>query len=222
MSRRPIRGSFGLGVDPVRSSSGEGARAGGIYSPGPMRAWLSPSLLAALASCAAPVASPPPSPAAAPDARTVATTYRSMRAMTAEPVRVDAGLAMLCRGMTPADVRKVRTAHGPHALTEVRIFMNDAAAVAFAAPGAKYPVGSVVVKEKTALRCGQEGGHDGVGAMIKRTPGYDPAHGDWEYLYFEDVASIESGRLASCIDCHSGAASADYVFGHWADGSCAK
>jgi len=157
-----------------------------------------------------------------PDARAIAATYRSLRAMTAEPVRVDAGLAMLCRGVTPADVRKVRDAHGPHALTAVRVFMNDAAAGAFATPGTKYPVGSVIVKEKTALRDGQDGGHDGVGGMIKRAPGYDPAHGDWEYLYFEDAASVECGRIASCIDCHSGAAAADFVFGHWADGSCAK
>jgi len=54
--------------------------------------------------------------------------------------------------------------------------------------------------------------------MIKRRPGYDPAHGDWEYFYFEDANKVESGKMNSCIQCHSGAADKDYVFGGWARG----
>ena len=29
--------------------------------------------------------------------------------------------------------------------------------------------------------------------MIKRPPGYDPQHGDWEYFYFEQPTTVESG-----------------------------
>src|SRR5436190_1357104 len=50
---------------------------------------------------------PQPAPAAAsaqPDARQVAATYQTLRAMTKEPVFVDPGLAMLCRGATQAEV----------------------------------------------------------------------------------------------------------------------
>ena len=194
---------------------------------------IAPGILtcAALAGCAGPGGTPKPPSAAPerPDARQVAATYRSLRPMTSEPVLVDPGLAMLCRGVTVADVRKAREASGPHAHAAVRIYMNDAAAGAFGKPDTRYPVGSVIVKEKRAQPylsaiepSGAKRDHDGVGGMIKRAPGYDPDHGDWEYLYFEDPARIECGRIASCIDCHSGAAAADYVFGHWADGSCAK
>jgi hypothetical protein len=60
--------------------------------------------------------------------------------------------------------------------------------------------------------------NDGVGGMIKRGAGYDSAHGDWEYFYFEDARKIESGRISSCVQCHTGAANKDYVFGGWASG----
>jgi hypothetical protein len=51
--------------------------------------------------------------------------------------------------------------------------------------------------------------------MIKRPPGYDPDHGNWEFFYFEDPVKIESGKIASCVDCHN-IARQDHVFGDWA------
>lgn len=166
---------------------------------------------------------PTGSTAELPDARHVAATYRSLRSMTPDPVLVDPGLAMLCRGATLSDVQKARRTAGPHAHTAVSIYMNDLAADAFGKPGTTYPVGSTIVKEKRALPYlsasqPQEWttDHDGVGGMIKRSPGYDPEHGDWEYFYFEDPSAIESGRIVSCIECHGGAAARDFVFGRWA------
>ena len=145
--------------------------------------------------------------------------------MTKQPVFVDPDLAMLCRGATRAEVEAAREVSGPHAHAAIRIFMNKLAADEFAKPTPAYPVGSIVVKEKRALAhrsTTQPGGMtqatDGVGGMIKRPPGYDPAHGDWEYFYFESPAKIESGTMSSCVQCHSGAAGKDYVFGGWAGG----
>jgi hypothetical protein len=101
--------------------------------------------------------------------------------------------------------------------------MNDPAARSFRENAASYPVGSIIVKEKKAMsyRAGDRSSamtkaRDGVGGMIKRPPGYDPEHGDWEYFYFEDAAKIERGKIASCVQCHAGAAGKDYVFGNWA------
>lgn len=174
---------------------------------------------ASLAGCAAPVDPPQPSRAAsnAPDAGEVASGYRSLQLMTKEPVFVEPALALLCRGVTPAEIQKARDAAGPHALATVRIFMNDLAAATFGTPDVQYPVGSIVVKEKGNTRLPAPDGvvHDGVGGMIKRAPGYDPENGDWEYFYFEDVAKIERGRIAACIGCHRRAAESDFVFGNW-------
>ncbi len=102
--------------------------------------------------------------------------------------------------------------------------MNELAENAFRRRSSAYPVGSVVVKEKTALGYMSEGNeqtmtrpHDGVGGMVKRPPGFDAAHGDWEYFYFEEPSRIESGRISSCVQCHGGASARDHVFGGWAE-----
>lgn len=142
-----------------------------------------------------------------PTAEEVADTYHDLRLMTPEPVFVDPGLAALCAGPTPAQQREARDRSGPHAMAEINIYMNALAAEAFGRSEGRYPVGSIIVKEKS----------DGdAGGMIKRAAGYDPKHGDWEY-FFKDYGGVEAGRIASCVQCHSGAATSDYVFGHWKD-----
>jgi hypothetical protein len=170
-------------------------------------------------------ADPPPPATDQPDVRQIAATYHTLRPMTKEPVFVDPGLAMLCRGATQAEVEAARKVSGPHAHTAVTIFMNDLAANSFGKPNVTYPVGSIIVKEKKALGYWSTTqpremttANDGVGGMIKRPPGYDPAHGDWEYFYFEDPNKVESGKMNSCIQCHTGAARKDHVFGNWAAG----
>jgi hypothetical protein len=157
----------------------------------------------------------------------LARNYAELTLITAEPVLVDPQLASLCVGIRPQFVDDAQKENGPHAHTSVRIFMNEIATGAFRDAAAKYPVGSVIVKEKQGL------GYDlvnddgelkrnaaktasGVGGMIKRPAGYDPDHGDWEYFYFEEPAKVEQGRIASCVECHRGAAATDYVFGGWA------
>jgi len=179
-----------------------------------VRSWVARlAVLASLANCAGPddwirvrraTAGGP-----SPDVREVAATYRALRPMTEEPVLVEPALALLCRGATSADLALAREVAGPHALTTVRIYMNEVAAEAFGARGIESPGAP-------------SGGHDGVGGMIKRAPGYDPANGDWEYFYFEDASAVESGRIASCIACHRGSADRDFVFGDWARESARK
>lgn len=176
------------------------------------------AVLASLTNCAGPDDRPRARRAAAegpaPDVREVAATYRALLPMTKEPVLVEPALALLCRGATAADLAWARDAAGPHALTTVRIYMNEVAAEAFGASGPRYPVGSIIVKEKGTTMPGLA--HDGVGGMIKRAAGYDPANGDWEYVYFETSGDVESGRITSCIACHRRAAERDFVFGEWA------
>lgn len=140
---------------------------------------------------------------------------------------------MLCRGATAQEVQAARAKYGPHANASVVIYMNDAAATAFRAKAAAYPVGAVVIKEKKLGAHHDEAGNwvpaagDGVGGMIKRAAGYDPEHGDWEYFYFDQSSAydmstvvkpafkVESGRIASCAQCHDAAKRTDYVFGSW-------
>ena len=161
--------------------------------------------------------------APAPQIAEIAKDYKKLHAMTPDRVFVDPGLAMLCRGASQRDVEEAQKKSGPHAHTSIRVYMNDLAAGAFKESAKAYPVGAVIVKEKSGLNYWSSEGdrkskktHDGVGGMVKRAPGFDPAHGDWEYFYFEDAAKIESGKIASCVACHAGAAGRDFVFGSWA------
>ena len=117
--------------------------------------------------------------------------------MTPKAVFANPEFARLCVGASRVDVEGARKTEGPHAHTAVFVYMNEPAARAFPAKGAKYPVGAVVVKEKHGLLYRGDGPGrdlrtpDGVGGMIKRPAGYDPEHGDWEYFYFEKADRIE-------------------------------
>ena len=136
-------------------------------------------------------------------------------------VFVNAELALYCRGASKQEVEALRVKYGPHANTGILIYMNKLAADAFATNASAFPVGAAIVKQKTNLGYTDKDGkrvHDadtGVGGMLKRPAGYDPKHGDWEYFYFEDSKKIESGRITSCVQCHSSAKDKDYVFGTW-------
>ena len=157
----------------------------------------------------------------------LACSYAELMLITKEPVLVDQQLARLCIGISQQAVDDERKRNGPHAHTSVKIYMNEIAAEAFRDGSTAYPVGSVIVKEKLGLEydlIDSDGERErkaaktasGVGGMIKRPPGYDPEHGDWEYLYFEDPAKVEHGKIASCVECHRGVSATDYVFGGWA------
>jgi Cytochrome P460 len=145
-------------------------------------------------------------------AKDVSRDYRQLRLMTKYPVSVDPALAGLCRGMTPGEIADARKRSGPHAISSINIFMNNVAVDAFQRSRTPYPVGSVIVKEKCEYR-----DPVGVGGMIKRPPGYDPENGDWEYFYSEATSALESGKIGSCVECHRGASSRDYVFADWAN-----
>ncbi len=128
---------------------------------------------------------------------------------------------MLCAGVFQTNVDAARIKFGPHANTGILIYMNKLAAEAFGTNAAVFPVGAVIVKQKTMggyFDKNRKLVHDAgteVGGMVKRSSGYDPGHGDWEYFYFEDAGKIESGRISSCVQCHESAKSKDYVFGTW-------
>jgi hypothetical protein len=158
-----------------------------------------------------------------PKVTDIATNFTNYHQVTAAPVYVNPELAMSCIGASLGQVEEAREKHGPHANTAITIYMNDPAVKTFPARTQPYPVGSVIIKRKSihGYNMGnssnrvQPAANTGVGGMIKRPPGYDPANGDWEYFYFENPKKIESGRIASCVQCHVSAKGSDYVFGSW-------
>jgi len=99
---------------------------------------------------------------------------------------------------------------GPHSHGFVHLYASPEAAQAIAARSDRFPVGSVIVKEKI----GEKNVVTDVGGMIKRAPGYDTANGDWEFFFHTPGGEFTSGKMANCIDCHNNSPH-DHVFSVW-------
>ena len=153
------------------------------------------------------------------DIKNLASTYKMLKRVTDKPVYIDPQLAMLCIGASEEDVKNAQKTKGPHAMGIVYIYMNDLASTAFENESYSYPVGSIIIKDKNISSYRTSNGSvkpkDGVGGMIKRESTYDPKNGNWEYFYFETPDSIESGKIKSCVECHSNTSKTDYVYGGW-------
>jgi hypothetical protein len=164
---------------------------------------------------------PSPSSGTQPLISEIAAGFTNYQQITKTMVYVNPELAMLCRGVSKEAMDAARIEFGPHANTGILIFMNKPAADAFATNANAFPVGSVIVKQKVIPGYMDKDGKrvrdtgTGAGGMVKRPSGYDSQHGDWEYFYFEDAAKIESGRISTCVQCHTAAKDKDYVFGTW-------
>ena len=158
-------------------------------------------------------AEPPTKPNAPPDrgeAAPAGVDYAGWPSLTPEPIR------MLDRAFIMCDYAAAPRKHDPHIADPegaIKVFANPAAhAHLMAKRAGALPVGAAVVKEKLA---GPKADRlVAYAAMIKRDAGYDPKHGDWEYVFADlgDRGKVQRGRLANCIACHSGAASRDYLF----------
>ena len=84
---------------------------------------------------------------------------------------------------------------------------------------AEYEVGTVFVKENYIAHQGSVGDPLSLTTMIKHKPGYDPDHGDWEYIQSDSKGNIILRGKASdalvnkvCADCHSSMDERDYIF----------
>jgi hypothetical protein len=73
-----------------------------------------------------------------------------------------------------------------------------------------FPVGSIIVKEKLLQADSPQ--PEALGMMIKREEGFNPAGGDWEYVYWTADSVTQGEALAHCQECHLGQTETDSVF----------
>lgn len=140
-----------------------------------------------------------------------ATFYREFKRLTKEPRHVAPLTATLCITPSKELMDKEKAMTGPHHQNWIQIYANSIAADSIAAKGAKFPEGAVIVKEKLS---GDGNSMTGIGGMVKRAKGYDPANGDWEFFFYTPGGDFTTGKLANCIDCHNGG-KRDHVFSVW-------
>lgn len=137
--------------------------------------------------------------------------YGSWTQLMDQPASISAEIANLCRSLTVPEMQFSMSDHGKDRL--LLYWGNAEAAPGFMAKDVPFPVGAAIVKEKFSPS-GSGMMLVGKGAMIKRAPGFDPAHGDWEFAYWEASSGILAGaaEAESCGNCHAGAAATDFVF----------
>jgi hypothetical protein len=174
-------------------------------------------LIAVLAGCHRPPATPvAETPVAQP---TGEIDFADWPAATDSPVHVSPLATYFCalyrapdspRGWVQNGGEK---RHGPHFQHWIVVRVSPTAIEPFKAGDAPMPVGTTVVKEKHTDILAKEPVAE-YGAMVKREPGYDPEHGDWEYVYvvLKPQKNVTRGRLESCIECHAHAKDQDYLF----------
>ena len=140
-----------------------------------------------------------------------ATFYREFKRLTPTPRLVAPLTAELCITPPKEMLDKEKAMTGPHHRHVIHIYANASAADSIAANEAKFPEGAVIVKEKLG-----DDAHPvtGIGGMVKRAKGYDPANGDWEFFFYTPGGDFTAGKLANCIDCHNGG-KRDHVFSVW-------
>lgn len=152
-------------------------------------------------------------PAAAPNPAE-GIDYAKFTAVNEKPIQVEMRLLTLCS--VRVGEKEIKDTFGPHLGGGVKYFLNAEAEKAVKAdPKAAMPVGAIIVKEKLKLADGKATKLTAYGAMVKREKGYDPEHGDWEYVYADlsgATPKIERGKIESCARCHAIAKERDYLY----------
>jgi hypothetical protein len=111
--------------------------------------------------------------------------------------------------------REEKTPSNPHEKgieTFARYFANESAQAEIYKDAPKFPVGSIIVREK--LLTEKDTTPALVAVMIKREKGFSRKTGDWEYMVVAGDLNRPQKRekTGSCSQCHAAAAGTDFVF----------
>lgn len=122
-------------------------------------------------------------------------------------LRLQDQVASLCRST------KLSGKEAPHGAKWAVTKTNELAQSALANPGRRhFPEGSILIKEKYSASSG--GSPMLYTAMIKRTRGFNPQAGDWEYFVVNLGPSRDVIRtgMDGCIKCHQMVSGYGHVF----------
>lgn len=142
--------------------------------------------------------------------------YTGWSTLTEKPVHTNMRAMLDCRAPRPfrlnADGTSPESVDSPHHIPALRYFASKEFAPAVIEGKSPYPVGTTIVKEKLSNPEAEK--PFAVAAMIKREKGYDPDHGDWEYVYttLGENPETQRGKISSCIACHRIKAEQDYLY----------
>ena len=137
--------------------------------------------------------------------------YLRWKPLQSEPQAISVEIFALCRLPSRAETAFTESVHGQS--FALRDWANEPAQRGLAAsPGEAFPVDAAIVKQKWR-GSGPSAQLAALGIMIKRGVGFDPARGDWEFGYWDEVDGLSAGEEAgrACGSCHA-TSKTDFVF----------
>lgn len=136
-------------------------------------------------------------------------SYQSWTRASAEPQPISVEIFSLCRAPSAAEQAFVESEHGKNLY--LQDWLNPAAIRGRDAKA--FEAGAAIVKQKLATGADGKLAAIALGVMIKRERGFDAAHGDWEFGYWEESPGLKAGAAEAthCGGCHASAPT-DYVF----------
>ena len=94
----------------------------------------------------------------------------------------------------------------------ITVYVNDIGKQSMFQQIPKFPVGSIIVKEKFPSKNSES--PELLTAMVKRQKGFNSKYGDWEVFVLNGSISkiLSSGKLDKCQSCHFTIKDKDFVF----------
>jgi hypothetical protein len=139
--------------------------------------------------------------------------YKNWTKVNSTPQLMPERVANLCGlWLSPKGV-VVDGEENPHRDKYFTVYVNDIGRKAMLEKkNPKFPVGSVIVKEKLPDEKSQT--PELLTVMIKQKKGFNPESGDWEYMVTDGAGEKVEGRgdLQNCQACHFAKEKTDYVF----------
>ena len=137
--------------------------------------------------------------------------YRSWPTRQSAPQSISSQIWALCRLPSLPEQRFADSEHGKGLL--LLDYLNASAKQGADAKATRFALGAAIVKEKLMAEAAGQLAVVARGLMIKRAPGFDPAHGDWQFGYWEPSTGLSSGPASQdyCGGCHA-SAETDFVF----------
>lgn len=139
-------------------------------------------------------------------------SYLTWKRHSEMPQGISSEIFSLCRSPSHPETAFVASVHGDKLY--LLDWLNDAAVRGSATMASSaFPVGAALVKEKLTLKPDGKFELSALGLMIKHEPGFDPAHGDWEFGYWaaSQGPSTAPERATECAGCHA-ASKTDFVY----------
>ncbi len=144
---------------------------------------------------------------AKPSKTVFAENYRGWFKVNAKRVKFDAAPAWMCAAPNASQMPS------PHLAKFITVYVNPVGKAAMLEQShPKFPVGTVIVKEKYTT--GVSKTPELMTVMRKHEKGYNPDNGDWEYLALAgDSRQVQAqGKIETCQSCHQQVVGNDYVF----------